>query len=79
MYNQKKYKDALDILLKALNLTDDDIVIFEHIGDVYMAQKEKELAKKYYEQAVKKKNENLNKDEIISIERIEKKLKEFKE
>ncbi len=77
-YKQKDYKEALDLLLQALNLTEDDIVIFEHIGDVYVAEDKKDLAIKYYEQALKKKNDELNKEELESIKRIENKLKDLK-
>lgn len=77
-YKKKEYKEALDLLLQALNLTDDDLIIFEHIGDVYVAEDKKELAVKYYEQALKKKNDELHKEELEAIQRIEKKLEELK-
>lgn len=77
-FKQKEYKDALDLLLQALNLADDDVVIFEHIADVYSAQEDFELAKKYYKQGLAKKSDKLSKDELESIERMEEKLEDIK-
>ena len=76
-FKQEEYKEALDLLLRALNLADDDIVIFEHIGDVYLADGNKELAKKYYKLGLAKKNDKLSGDELKSIERMEDKLEDL--
>lgn len=77
-YKKKKYKVALDLLLQALNLADDDIVILEHIGDAYLADGNETLAKRYYKQGLAKKSDNLGKEDQKSIKRMEKKLNNLK-
>ena len=76
-FKKKQYKEALDLLLQALNLADDDVVIFEHIGDVYLADGNKDLAKKYYKQGIKKDNDKLSKDDVLSIKRMKEKLEDL--
>ena len=74
-YRDTFQKNAVTRGLK--DCKDDDIVIFEHIGDVYLADGNKELAKKYYKLGLAKKNDKLSGDELKSIERMEDKLEDL--
>jgi tetratricopeptide (TPR) repeat protein len=64
-YKQGKYQEALKFLLKADGKMHDP-VIFDHIGDVYLALKQLSEAKKYWMKSIE-----LNPDQKNILEKIE--------
>ncbi len=54
-YKRGEYRQALELLIKAVSLIPDDPVILEHLGDVYYQMDSKAKALNYYRQSLKKK------------------------
>lgn len=63
-YQQKKFKKALKLLLKANALAPNEGVILEHIADTYKAQNNLSEARRYYKQAVKGRMEERDRPRI---------------
>lgn len=68
-YKQGKYQEALKFLMKADEKMHDP-VIFDHIGDVYLALKQLSEAKKYWMKSIELNPEQ--KDILEKIQRVEK-------
>ena len=75
-YKRGNYEEAKQHIERAVGLTEGDIVILEHLGDVLLALGEREKAYETYEAALEKERENLSRDEKDAVERMEKKRQE---
>ncbi|MGA1191128.1 MAG: tetratricopeptide repeat protein [Bdellovibrionota bacterium] len=75
-YKRGNYKEAKQHIERAVGLTEGDIVILEHLGDVLLALGEREKAYETYNEALKGQTENLSRDEKDAVERMEKKKQE---
>ncbi len=58
LYKKGLFQEALIYLEKAVELTGDDPIILEHLGDVYLQMNDKENALKYYQESLRKKTED---------------------
>lgn len=71
-YKQGKHDLALKELKKARELVADDVAISKHLAEIYHAQKNYDLAKKYYMEALKNsKMESDRQDVLKSMEKLD--------
>jgi tetratricopeptide (TPR) repeat protein len=72
-YKQGKYETALDIIIKASEITKNDPVVLEHLGDTYLALHRPDKAREFWEKSLtyQEKEEGFK-------ERVEKKIRELK-
>jgi len=58
LFKKGLFKEALIHLEKAVQLTSDDPIILEHLGDAYLKVDDKEKALKYYKESLHKRTED---------------------
>ncbi len=73
LYRMGSFEQAITQLQKALTLTPDDPLLFEHLGDAYHAVRNESKAREYWSRSL----EHPEKEEGLR-ERVEKKLQELK-
>jgi tetratricopeptide (TPR) repeat protein len=69
-FKKGEYQAALELILKASTLVEDDPIILEHLGDIYVQMKNIEKALESYERSLKVKKKD--------TEEIEKKIRELR-
>ena len=58
LYKKGLFQEALIYLEKAVQLTSEDPIILEHLGDAYLKVDDKENALKYYQESLRKKTKD---------------------
>jgi tetratricopeptide (TPR) repeat protein len=77
LYKQKKYEEAKKVLLKAIeDKTNQHIEIYDHLGDVYIALKEKDKAREAWKKGIGYITSSKRDKERKTL--VEKKIKESK-
>ncbi len=63
-YKKGEFEKALQYLKKAVQLVPDDPIMLEHLGDAYLKLNDKANALKYYQQSLKNKEKDKDKEEL---------------
>jgi len=74
-YKKGEYEKALQVLKKAGELSKEDPVVLEHIGDTYLKLNDKANALKYYQKSMSKREKEKDKDPEKEKEKSELKTK----
>ncbi len=75
-YKMGKYKMAIKYLGEALTLVNDDPTILEHMGDAYLKTGNPKKALEFYERALKKRDEDKEKDQDGNEDKAQDEIRE---
>ena len=67
LYKRKKYQDAMEYILKAIELCDSEItrgVLYDHAGDIFLALGDLEKAQTFWQKALQTEDQELDREAV---------------